>query len=160
MHKTVPMTVGRDTHNLRFGAIGAFLLQKELGLSIQEFGARVDNNTLGFMELHVLLYAELESARRADRVKPIPWTIDTVGDLIDAGCEGDLVEFWKTYSPAVIKAFQQSFHISLKQAAEIEARKQNAVVASAPTGDGDEANPTKAGESTGVTETPAIGTTA
>jgi hypothetical protein len=118
-HRTVPIELGNVTYNLRFGAIGAFLLQQVTGESITHFASKVDANQLGFLELHALMYACLESARRKDHVHPTPWTLDSVGDLIDEQCDGDLVEFWKHYHGPMVQAFRNSFHVSMKQQAEL-----------------------------------------
>jgi hypothetical protein len=125
-HRFVPITLGGKQYNLRFGALGAFLLQKELGIGILEFANRVDNNQLGFMELHALLWAELESARKAEHQPPTPWTIDNVAELIDGEYEGDLAQFWQHHHMPIVQAFQNSFAVTMRQAEELEQRRAEA----------------------------------
>lgn len=122
----VPISLGGRTYNLRFGAMGAYLLQKELGVGILEFSKRVDDNTLGFMELHALLWSELESSRKVEHTPPVPWSIESVGDIIDHECEGDLVEFWRQKHGPVVEAFKQSFQITMRQHEELQRRAAEA----------------------------------
>ena len=121
-HKTVPVSFNGIDYGLRFGAIGAYLLQEVTGNSIMDFATKVEDNTLGFLEMHALLYAELESGRRKDHSAPMPWTIDSVADLIDNECEGDLAEFWNRFHGPVIQAFQNSFALTIRKGAELEKR--------------------------------------
>lgn len=150
MTKIIPLTIGEDTFNLRFGSIGAFLLQQATSLSIQEFSAKVDNETLGFLELHALLYAELESGRRKDRSRPSPWTLDAVGDLIDSDCDGDILEFWKKHAKTVIAAFRTSFHLTMQQQQNLKLRSVSAETEKKD--DAADDRPTQAAKSIGDTE--------
>lgn len=156
MNKTAPIQLGGKTYNLRFGAVGAYLLQRETEQGILEFAAKVDQNRLGFMDLHALLWAELESARKADHQAPVPWTIDSVGEAIDGECDGDLVEFWRTKSQPVLEAFRASFSITIKKQEELQ-RRAAKVAANSKKG-GEAGDPPQAAELTG--DSPLSGTTA
>jgi hypothetical protein len=123
-HQVVPINLGGRQHNLRFGAMGAYLLQRETGESILEFAQKVDHNTLGFMDLHALLWAELESSRAVEHTPAIPWTIASVGALIDSTADGDLIEFWTQNHGAIVAAFQHSFRITMKNAEELARRAE------------------------------------
>jgi hypothetical protein len=149
-HKTVPVNFGGHQYDLRFGALGAYLLQKETGIGILEFAQKVEENSIGFLELHALLWAELESTRKATHFPPIPWTIESVGDLIDGECGGDLVEFWRTKNGPIVEAFKNSFAITIKAQEELARRAAEAR--------GSDEDPTSvAATSTG--DSPATGTT-
>lgn len=155
-NKTVVLDLGNKVvHNLRFGAMGALLLS-EHGITIHDLTQKVENNSLEFRELQYLLWAELESARKKDRVHPVPWTIDAVCDLIDDACDGDIVEFWKRYGPAIVEAFRNSFHLTIAAHETLTRRAAELAAAGAKTGGED--RPTPAAKSIG--DTPSTGTTA
>lgn len=147
-HKTVPLVLpdGR-TFNLRFGAIGAFLLQQTTEMGVVEFSRRIETMSIGLLELHALLFAELESARRADHVHPVAWTLDSVGELIDSCYEGDLGEFWRIHTTAVIAAFNTSFTLSMRRHEDLERRQAEARAVP---------NPPTAAVSTGDTPAPGV----
>lgn len=149
-HKTIPIQLGGRQYNLRFGAMGAYLLQRELNVPLQDFAGLVDLKKLGLMELHVLLYAELESTRQADHAPGIPWTIASVAQLIDNECGGDIIAFWQAFSKPVMEAFSLSFHATIKQQEEIQRRQAES--------QDDSADPPAGAASTG--DSSATGTTA
>jgi hypothetical protein len=79
-----------------------FRLEERLGQPIMVVASRLMGNDAGFRELQAILWAGLEGARLRRKAPRVPWTMDEVGDLIDAG--GGPAVFWPRWAKSIGEA--------------------------------------------------------
>ena len=91
-----------NPHVVVFTSNAIFRLEERLGQSIVVIASRLMRDDAGFRELQAILWAGLEGARLRRRTPRASWSMDEVGDLIDAG--GGPPVFWPRWAKSVGQA--------------------------------------------------------
>lgn len=139
--------IGSKSLPLCYSHNALFRLQKESGKSPQLLQMLLIAGRGGPVETTQILWAGLEGGRLKTNGRPVPYTIDEVGDLIDeAGGSEEISEPTHPLAIAVLEAWTGAFPITKRLNEEAAAREKAAAAAG---------NPTEAGAS----ETPAPGLT-
>lgn len=86
------VTLGKREYPLLYSSNAFRRLEKETDMPIGEIGARLRAGLGGWGLLHVILWAGLEGGRIRTAERNRPFTVDEVGDLIDA--EGGASTIW------------------------------------------------------------------
>jgi hypothetical protein len=95
--------IGRQEYPILYNANAIRRLELETGHSSARIGLMLLSGVGGFAMLHAVLWAGLEGGRLRNTTRPSPYTMDEVGDLIDAA--GGVTEFWKVEQDAITKKY-------------------------------------------------------
>jgi hypothetical protein len=93
-----------------FTSNALFRLEKETGVATAVLGTLLLHQRAGLRELQQILWAGLEGARLKYGTRPMPFSVDEVGDLIDEA--GGALVVWDmdgAIVKAVMDAFQDAF---------------------------------------------------
>ncbi len=123
---TVTRTTGEtETYRIWFTSNAIFKLERALNIGFEDFMQQFRSGGTGFSMLQALLYAGLEGARLKMYPRAVEWTMEAVGDLIDA-CGGHRQMWLDTDIPHTLGA-------AIAAGMPVPTR---AAAASADTGDG------------------------
>lgn len=75
--------LGAVAYPITFSSNALYRLEKETKYTIEQLGYILLSGRGGYMHLQQILWSGLEGARLKMMTRPVPYTMDEVGDLID-----------------------------------------------------------------------------
>lgn len=113
---THTIEINGQAFRVRIGWNAVRRLEEVLGIPAPVLGQRMVDGHAGLRELGLVFWAGLETARVKDKSRPMPWSIEEVGDLIDEviGADG----FFDIVYPKLLLATTEAFPSVKKKPAD------------------------------------------
>lgn len=124
----VHLTLGPNTYPLSFGANALRRLERTTELTLDQIVAQMRTGSVAIMQ--EALWAGLEGGRLKTNYRPLSWTIDEVGDLLDE--HGGANAIWHNPAHPIAAAVIEAWTSAFPQPRKDDAKGNEQAAAPAP----------------------------